>query len=262
MDLGLKGRRALVLASSAGLGYATAHALAAEGAVVALSGRDRERVAAAARAVAEGTGSRTLGLVADVARAGEVERLVADAVDGLGGLDVLVCNAGGPPPGPFEALDDEAWDRAVQLTLMSVVRSVRAALPELRRSGHAAVLALASSSVRQPIANLTLSNALRPAVNALCKTLSMELAGDGIRVNCLSPGRVLTGRTDELDRARAERQGTTVEAVRASSVAAVPLGRLGDPAEFGRVAAFLCSDAASYMTGSSVFVDGGSVRCL
>lgn len=262
MDLGLEGRRALVLAGTSGLGLATARALAGEGALVALCGRDAVRAERAAREVAEGTGGRVVGLQADVSDAAQVERVVGDAAGALGGLDILVTNAGGPPPGTFEALDDEAWARAVDLTLMSVVRSVRAALPHLERSQGGAVLALASSSVKAPIGNLTLSNVLRPAVQALMKTLSLELAGRGIRVNTLSPGRVLTPRITQLDQARAKREGSTLDAVREASVKAIPLGRLGDPDEFGMVAAFLVSDAASYMTGSSILVDGGMVRCL
>lgn len=262
MNLGLEGKRALVLASSSGLGRATAEALAAEGARVALCGRDRARVEEAAAGIREATGGETHAFVADVARAEDLERLVGDAVGALGGLDLLVCNAGGPPPGGFDALDEEAWDKAYQLTLQSVVRSVRLALPHLREGRGPAVLALASSSVRQPIPNLLLSNVFRPAVQALTNALAAELAGDGIRVNCLSPGRIQTGRTDALDRARAERQGSTFEEVRAASVATIPLGRMGTPEEFGRVAAFLLSDAASYLTGSSVLADGGMVRCL
>ncbi len=262
MDLGLRGRKALVLAGTSGLGLGTARVLAAEGAEVALCGREVGRAEEAARDVAEATGGRVLGLQADVREAADLERLVREAADRLGGLDILVTNAGGPRPGTFDTLDDGAWSEAVKLTLMSVVRSVRTALPYLRRSEAGAVLALASSSVKAPIPNLTLSNVLRPAVNALVKSLSIELAGDGIRVNCLSPGRVLTPRILQLDEARAKREGSTVDAVREASVKAIPLGRLGDVEEFGRVAAFLVSDAASYMTGSSVLVDGGSVRCL
>ncbi|MEJ2666381.1 MAG: SDR family oxidoreductase [Deinococcales bacterium] len=262
MDLGLRGRRALVLAGTSGLGLGTAQVLAGEGADVVLCGRDGERAAAAAAAVSEASGGRAIGLQADVSRSEDVERLVAQSAERLGGLDVLVTNAGGPRPGTFDQLDDAAWSGAVELTLMSVVRSVRAALPHLRRSSGAAVLALASSSVKAPIPNLILSNVLRPAVQALVKSLSLELAGEGIRVNCLSPGRVLTPRIVQLDEARAAREGTSVEAVRQASVSAIPLGRLGDAEEFGRVAAFLVSDAASYMTGTSVLVDGGMVRCL
>ena len=262
MDLGLEGRKALVLAGTSGLGLGTARVLAAEGAKVALCGRDAARAEEAARDVAEVTGGTVVGLRADVGDAAQVERVVDEAARALGGLDILVTNAGGPKPGTFEALDDAAWAAAVDLTLMSVVRSVRAALPHLERSQGGAVLALASSSVKAPIPNLTLSNVLRPAVQALVKTLSIELAGYGIRVNTLSPGRVLTPRIVQLDEARAEREGTSVDAVREASVKAIPLGRLGDPGEFGKVAAFLVSDAASYMTGSSVLVDGGMVRCL
>lgn len=262
MDLGLAGSKALVLAGTSGLGLGTVRALAAEGADVVLCGRDAERARDAAAAVAAESGRTVVGLQADVSRASDVERLVDEAAQRLDGLDILVTNAGGPRPGTFDVLDDAAWAGAVELTLMSVVRSVRAALPHLRQSSGGAVLALASSSVKAPIANLTLSNVLRPAVQALCKSLSLELAGDGVRVNCLSPGRVLTPRILQLDEARAKREGRPVDEVRQASVAAIPLGRLGEADEFGKVAAFLCSDAASYMTGSSILVDGGMVRCL
>jgi len=262
MDLGLTGRRALVLAGTSGLGLGTVRVLAGEGARVVLCGRDAARAAAAAAEAAEATGGDVTGLKADVSDAGEIDAAVAESAERLGGLDILVTNAGGPKPGSFASLDDAAWAGAVDLTLMSVVRSVRAALPHLKRAQAGAVLALASSSVKAPIPNLTLSNVLRPAVQALVKSLSGELAGDGIRVNCLSPGRVLTPRTLQLDEARAQRSGKSVDEVRAASVATIPMGRLGDVEEFGRVAAFLVSDAASYMTGSSILVDGGMVRCL
>lgn len=262
MNLGLEGKRALVLAASDGLGLATARALAAEGARVVLCGRDLERAEAAAAALRDELGAEAHAAAADVALADDLDRLVADAVAVLGGLDVLVCNAGGPPPGGFAALDETAWDHAYALTLQSVVRSVRLALPHLRAGRAPAVLAIGSSSVKRPIPNLLLSNVFRPAVHALVNALAEELAADGIRVNLLSPGRIATGRVDRLDRARAEREGSSFEAVRAASLSRIPLGRLGEPDEFGRVAAFLCSEAASYLTGSSVLVDGGMVRCL
>lgn len=261
MDLGLKGKRALVLAASSGLGFATAQCLAAEGANVALCSRDGDRAGDAARRIEESTGAGVVALTGDVSSAADLERLVAEAVAALGGLDILVCNAGGPPPGDFNAVDEDAWDRAYQLTLQSVVRSVRFALPHLE-SGGGSILVLASSSVKQPIPNLVLSNVFRPAVQALCKHLASELADRGVRVNCLSPGRIHTDRIEQLDSAVAARTGKSLAQVRADSVAAIPLGRLGEPAEFGRVAAFLCSDAASYMTGSSVLVDGGMVKGL
>ena len=262
MNLGLQGSRALVLASSAGLGRATALALAAEGARVAVCSRDRARVEGAADDIRTETGAEVHAFVADVSVADDLRALVDRAAAALGGLDLLVCNAGGPPAGGFEALGEDAWDDAYALTLQSVVRSVRYALPHLKDGRAPAILALGSSSVKRPIPNLLLSNVFRPAVQALTNALAVELAPHGIRVNCLSPGRIHTSRTDALDASRAERQGMSIDEVRAASVRDIPLGRMGRTDEFGRVAAFLLSDAASYMTGSSVLVDGGMMRCI
>lgn len=262
MNLGLEGKIALVTAASGGLGFATARALAQEGAQVAICSRDQTRAGEAAARISDETGTKVSGYEADVSQASSLESLFAAVTTDLGGLDILVCNAGGPPPGDFAALDEAKWDLAYSLTLQSVVRSVRLALPHLRSRGGGSILALASSSVKQPIPNLLLSNVFRPAVHGLCKSLASELAGDGIRVNVLSPGRVETERIQQLDEARAQREGRPLEEIKASSLAAIPLGRLGRPEEFGRVAAFLCSDAASYVTGSSVLVDGGMVRSL
>lgn len=262
MNLGLEGTRALVLASSSGLGHGTAMALAAEGARVAICGRDRGRIDDAADEIRDATGGEVHAFVADVAVAADLETLVRDTVAALGGLDALVCNAGGPPAGGFEGLDEATWDRAYALTFQSVVRSIRLALPHLKEGRSPAILALASSSTKRPIPNLLLSNTFRPAVQALTNALAEEFAPYGIRVNCLSPGRIHTARTEELDAKRAERTGKSLDDVRAASAASIPLGRLGTTEEFGRVAAFLLSDAASYMTGSSILVDGGAVRCL
>lgn len=262
MDLGLIDKRALVLAASSGLGRATALELAREGARVALCSRDLQRAVAAADDIRERTGGDVKAYEADVGDADSLEALFGDVIGDLGGLDVLVTNAGGPPPGGFSGTDEAAWDRAYQLTLQSVVRSARLALPHLKAAGGGSILALASSSVVQPIPNLLLSNVFRPAVRALCKHLAEEYAGDGVRVNVLSPGRVLTPRIDQLDTANAEKSGKTPEQVREAAVAKIPLGRLGDPAEFGRVAAFLSSPAASYVTGTHLLVDGGLIRSL
>ncbi|HEX7005194.1 MAG TPA: SDR family oxidoreductase [Trueperaceae bacterium] len=262
MNLGLEGKRALVTAASGGLGFATARALAQEGAKLAICSRDEGRAAAAAGKIGDDTGAEVHSYAADVSDAGSLEELFGSAVSALGGLDIMVCNAGGPPPGGFARLGEEEWDRAYQLTLQSVVRSVRLAVPHMRQAGGGSILALGSSSVKSPIPNLLLSNVFRPAVHGLCKSLSVELAGEGIRVNLLSPGRVETERIMQLDRARAENEGKPLDEVKKASLAAIPLGRLGRPEEFGRVAAFLLSDAASYMTGSSVIVDGGMVSCL
>lgn len=261
MDLGLSGTPALVTAASDGLGYATALELAREGARVALCSRSIERAQAAAARIEAETGHSVLALQADVAKAEDCIAVVARAAEALGGLRVLVLNAGGPPAGGFERFDDAAWLSAFQLTLMSAVRLTRAALTHLRAAGGGRVLAVMSSSVRRPLPNLTLSNVLRPAVLGLVKTLSVELAPD-IAVNGIAPGRVLTSRIQELDEARAGREGRSVQEVRAQSEREIPLGRLGEPAEFGRVAAFLCSPAASYVSGSTVLVDGGAVTNL
>lgn len=262
MDLGLDGRRALVLAASSGLGRASATELAREGARVALCSRDPARARDAATEIASETGAEVHGFACDVADAASLERLFEEATAALGGLDALVTNAGGPPFGNFEATDEAAWDRAYQLTLQSVARSARLAIPHFRSAGGGSILALASSSVVQPIPNLLMSNVFRPAVRALCKHLAEELAPDGIRVNVLSPGRVHTDRTEQLDASRAERSGRTIDEVRAETIARIPLGRLGRPQEFGRVAAFLSSEAASYLNGVHLLVDGGMIRAL
>lgn len=261
MDLGLAGKRALVLASSAGLGFAVARQLAAEGAAVTVSSRDPDRAEAAASAIRQQTGMEAAHVVADVADASSLERLFATVAES-GDLDVLVCNAGGPPAGGFLVTPDEAWERAFHLTLMSVVRSVRLALPLFERAGSGSVVVLGSSSVKQPIPNLVLSNVFRPGLQGLVKHLSEELAGKGVRVNMVSPGRIKTERIAQLDAAQAQREGRSVEQVRADSVSRIPMGRIGTPEEFGKVVAFVASPAASYLTGASVLVDGGMVRAL
>lgn len=262
MDLGLKGKRALVFAGTSGLGRATAEALAAEGARVVINGRSEERAQQVASEIKDTTGGAVRGVGGDVSSAAEIERVFKEATGWLGGLDALLLNAGGPPAGGFEELSDEQWHAAFELTLMSVVRGVRLALPHLREAGGGAVLAVGSSSIRQGVAGLTLSNAIRPGVNALLKELSATLGGDGIRVNYLSPGRIVTPRLDSLDEQRAAQEGVSVEEVRAETSRSVPLGRLGRAEEFGRVAAFLLSDAASYVTGQSVLVDGGLITSI
>lgn len=262
MELGLTGKRALVMAASSGLGLACATELAVEGARVALCSRSLERAQRAADEIRKAHGAEVYGFQCDVSDAGSLAELFDDAVTTLGGLDSLLVNAGGPPPGNFTDVGEEGWAKAFDLSLMSVVRSIKLALPHLQAAGKGSVLALASSSVAQPIPNLVLSNVYRPAVRALCKHLSIELAPSGIRVNVLSPGRVLTPRVEELDAAAAKRTGRPFSAVRQDAIAKIPLGRLGEPAEFGRVAAFLLSDAASYVTGAHLLVDGGMVSSL
>ena len=262
MDLQLNGKTALVTAASAGLGYATAAALSAEGARVAICSRDLNRAQDAAKRIQAQTGNEVLAYQADVASETDLTRLFGEVNEALGQLDILVCNAGGPPPGNFSALSEAQWETGFQLTLMSVVRSVRLALPLMKAAGGGRVLTILSSSVRKPIDNLTLSNTFRPAVQGLCKSLSLELAGDNIQVNGLAPGRIETGRINQLDDAVAEKLGKTRAEIRAASEAQIPMKRLGQPEEFGRVAAFLCSPAAEYVNGSVLLVDGGAMTSL
>ncbi|ASN82395.1 SDR family oxidoreductase [Deinococcus ficus] len=259
MDLTLHDQPAVVTAASAGLGYATALALAQEGARVALCSRDGQRARSAADRIEQATGRPVHAYEADVADGDALRRFIDQAAQDLGGLKVLVCNAGGPPAGSFTTLSESDWMTAFQLTLMSVVRSVDAALPHFRQGGGGRVLSIVSSSVKRPLENLTLSNAYRPAVQGLCKSLSIELATDNVQVNCLAPGRILTERIQVLDEAAARRRGTTWQAVRERSEQEIPMRRLGTPEEFGRVAAFLCSGAATYVNGSTWLVDGGAV---
>lgn len=262
MDLGLKGRRALVTAASAGLGYAIAEALAAEGATVALCSRELDRAAKAAERIRETTGQPVHAFAADVADSDSLARLFDSVLATLGGLDILVNNAGGPPPGDFLDSTEATWLRGYELTLMSVVRSIKLALPAFEAAGGGRVLTVMSSSVKQVLPNLLLSNVYRPALTGLTKSLAIELGPKNIQVLGIAPGRIATDRIEQLDRAAAERSGKPIEEVRANSVASIPAGRLGQPEEFGRVGAFLCSPAAQYMSGSVVLVDGAAVRAL
>jgi 3-oxoacyl-[acyl-carrier protein] reductase len=248
VDLGLKGRRALVTAASKGLGRACAEALASEGASVFISSRD------AASIEATGAAIKAAGwAAADVSK--EPESLVDQARAKLGGLDILVVNAGGPPPGTFESTPVESWEVAFQLTLMSAVRLVRAAVGDLKRSDQGRIVFITSVSVRQPIPHLVLSNSLRAAVTGLAKTLSRELAPNRITVNCLAPDAILTERTRQL----AAGAGGNLDEVLKRNAASAPMGRYGEPEEFAAACAFLCSKQAGYITGQTLGVDGGTL---
>jgi 3-oxoacyl-[acyl-carrier protein] reductase len=238
VDLGLKDRRALVTAASKGLGRACAEALVREGARVFISSRDAAAIEATGNAI-----NAAGWAAADVSKEGQPESLVDLVVQKLGGLDVLVVNAGGPPPGTFQSTPLEGWEPAFQLTLMSAVRLVKASLPALKHSGQGRIVFITSISVRQPIPNLILSNSLRAGVTGLAKTLAREVAPDGITVNCLAPDGILTDRIRELN----------------LSAANSPMGRFGDPSEFAAACAFLCSKQAGYITGQTLGVDGGSL---
>jgi 3-oxoacyl-[acyl-carrier protein] reductase len=262
MDLGLKGKVALVTAASKGLGKACAVAFAREGASVAICSRDEAAVAATAEEIRRETGARVLAVRADVAQAEDIRQLVERTVAEFGRIDTITCNAGGPPAGTFEQISDEQWLAGVELNLLSVIRLIRAALPHLKASGSGRIVNLASSSVKQPIQSLIISNTLRLGLQGLVKSCSDEFAPYGILVNTVAPGRFGTDRVRSLDTGRAQRAGITLEEQVARTQREIPLGRYGDPAEFARYVAFLGSPANTYVTGQALMVDGGMTRGL
>lgn len=263
MELGLAGRVAVVAAASEGLGFAAARALAAEGARLAICSRRADAIERAAQAIRSETGAQVLAVQADVSRAEDVQRFLAEVERRYGQVDVLVTNAGGPRVGTFFELADADWQAAFDLLVMSVVRMVRGVVPLMRRTGRGgSILALTSYSLKEPIPGLMLSNTMRAALAGLLKTLSQELGPEGIRVNVIVQGRFDTERVRELDRIRAQREGITPEEVVRRYADQIPLRRYGHPDELARVIAFLASDAASYVTGAAVTIDGGLVKGL
>ncbi|MBI3176218.1 MAG: SDR family oxidoreductase [Chloroflexi bacterium] len=260
MDLGLKDKIALVTGSSRGLGYATAVALAKEGCKVAINGRDEAKIQAVAEKLQKETGAQAIGLAGDVSLPDVPAKLITQTVKAFGGLDILITNAGGPPPGGIDTLDEAAWQKGVDLCLMLHVRLIRAALPHLRKSSTASILTVTSMSVKQPIANLLLSNSIRAGTIGLTKSLALDLGKDGIRVNSILPGWTETERVTELMTARATANQSTVEEETRKQSEQSPLGRLGQPEEFANAAAFLVSPAASYITGVMLNVDGGMYK--
>ncbi len=260
METGLQDKVALVAASSEGLGRAIACGLAKEGARVAICARGEEALAQTAAEIEGATGSPVLAMVADLTNKQNIENLVARVVEEFGRLDILVTNAGGPPPGLFVGLTDEKWEEAFHLTLMSAVRLCREVIPHMRRQGGGRIITMTSVSVKQPLENLMLSNSLRLAVIGLSKTLANELAGDNILVNSVCPGWTRTERVEQLLQDRAQRQGTSVEEEFAKIEKEIPLGRMGKPEEVANLVVFLASEKASNITGTAIQVDGGYVK--
>ncbi|MHC4341347.1 MAG: SDR family oxidoreductase [Planctomycetota bacterium] len=256
MDLGLKDKGAVVLASTAGLGLAVAKSLAREGAKVAISGRDEARLDEATTAI--GCWGETL----DVTDVSALRKHLGEARRRLGSVDVLVTNAGGPPPGTALEVDDQGLDSALDLTMRSAVHAVQTVLPWMREKGWGRIIGMTSMSVRQPIATLAYSNIMRSGLTAYLKSLAGEVARDGILVNSVCTGMFATERLEDLFQVRAERSGRTVEEERAAAIEAIPAGRLGDPEEFGEFVAFLASERCSFLTGVALTYDGGSQRAL
>ncbi|HEY7249208.1 MAG TPA: SDR family oxidoreductase [Methylomirabilota bacterium] len=262
MDLGIRGKTALVVAASKGMGKASALGLGAEGARVVMCARGEGALKDAAAEVKQKTGAEVLALPADASRAADISRVVAEANRAFGGVDILVANVGGPPPGPFEAMTDEQWKAAFEQVHLSTVRFIREVLPHMKRSRWGRILAIQSSSVKQPVDGLVLSNGIRPGIAGLFKTLAGDVAKDNITVNLVLPGRILTDRFLEHQTDRAKRSGVSLDQQMEISSADIPMGRIGTPDEFAAMVVFLASARASYITGVAVQVDGGLIRSV
>ncbi len=260
MDLGLKDKVALVAAASKGLGYGVAKALAANGAKVSLCSRTAADVSDAAQRLADEYGVETLSTACDVRRVSDIQAWVDRTADAWGSIDCLLVNAGGPPAMTIKEVDDADFQAAFELTLFSSFRMIRLAIPHMSNGG--AILTVTSGSVREPVTRLGLSTIMRAGVAGLVKTLADELAGDGIRVNNLVPGRIDTDRVAQLDAVTSQKTGLSMEEVKARSLTSIPLGRYGTIDDFGAAGAFLLSPAASYITGATLRVDGGSARSI
>lgn len=260
MNLGLTHKVAMVAGASRGLGFAVARALAKEGVNVSVSSRNPEAIAAAGAAIERETGERVLAMAVDVRSAEAITEWHRFTLERFGGVDLLYPNAGGPPPGPALTFDDAAWQNAFELLLLSAIRMIRLAVPSMAARGGGAIVLPTSSAVKEPIPNISLSTVMRASVASLSKTLALELAPQNIRVNQLIPGRIHTDRVEEIDVDNSKRLGIPVEEQRKRVWATIPMGRYGDPDSFAAAAVFLFSEAASYITGASLQVDGGLIR--
>ncbi|MGG0718514.1 SDR family oxidoreductase [Robertmurraya massiliosenegalensis] len=261
MDLGLNGKSVLVLASSKGLGKAIAQEFVREGARVMITSRDEKVLQTAVEEMKE-TGGEVHAQVCDITKFADIKSLVEKTVTLFGTIDILVNNCGGPRGGNFDDLDDQAWQEAFELTLLSYIRSIREVLPIMRKNGQGRIVNVASISIKQPLDGLLLSNTLRAGVNGLAKSLSQEFAKDHILINTVGPGKFATDRVIEIDQQQADKKNSSLEELQKSSQGAIPLGRYGNPNEFAKTVVFLASSANTYITGQAILVDGGLTKAL
>jgi 3-oxoacyl-[acyl-carrier protein] reductase len=262
MDLGLEGKVALVAAASQGLGRAVAEELATEGTSLILCARGQERLNATCEAIRERTRMEVIGVAGDLSSTGDIERIVSEGIERFSQIDILVTNTGGPPTGKFENLSPEDWEAATRGLLTSVLKLTRLVLPGMKERRWGRILNITSIAAKQPVENLMLSNSIRAAVTAFAKTLSNEVAEFGVTVNNIMPGYTATERVEELAQTLANREGVDSSEIRARWESEIPMKRLGTPQEFAALAAFLVSERASYITGSSIAVDGGWIRSI
>lgn len=263
MDLGLREKSVVITAASKGLGKGTALQFASEGAHVLISSRNEKELKKAKEEIQAQTGNQHVDyVVCDVTNPESIKNLFAKAVELNGTVDVLINNAGGPPAGSFDKFDDEGWQKAFELNLLSFVRTIREALPHMRKQGGGHIVNFASSSIKQTLDNLILSNTFRAGIVGLAKSLSQELARDNILINTVGPGRIDTDRVAELDHIRADKLNVSYDELRATTEKSIPIGRYGTPKEFASMVVFLCSQANTYVTGQAFVVDGGLVKAL
>ena len=262
MDLGINGRAAIVTAASSGLGKATALELAAEGARVAINGRSEEQLRIAADEIRSATGGEVLMIAGDVTNEDDIRNLISETKREFGSVDILVTNAGGPPAGFFDDFNSEHYRAAVELNLISTISLCREAVPHMREHSWGRIVAITSIAAKQPVENLILSNTSRAGVLGFTKILSQQIAAQGITVNTVCPGYHLTGRLKSLSSAIAKKEGVSVEDVYARWADSTPMKRIGEPKEFAAFVAFLCSERASYLTGTVTQIDGGAYRAL
>ena len=262
MNLGLKDKSVLVMASSAGLGKAAAMEFCREGANVMLFSSSESKLKAAQMEIYEVTGKKPEFTVGSIVNYQDIKRAVKNTVDNFGEIFALVNNAGGPPSGTFDSFEDEDWEKAYEMNLLSYIRTIREVLPYMKKLGGGRIVNYTSSSVKQVLDNLILSNTFRMGVMGLTKTLSQELGKYNILVNLMGPGRISTDRIKHLDGIRADKSHITVEEVMENTIKSIPLGRYGDPLEYGKLTVFLCSEANTYITGQTILVDGGMTKAF